>query len=378
MQKEISPDHWNATIALLPGAHLLQTSQWAALKGQVGWRPLYRVWGDPAQPEAAALILLRTISIAGFAPRLRIMYLPKGPLLCNWGDEQLRLEVLNDITALAQQNGTIFLKIDPDVPVGRGIPGTPAGSDDSIGALVLDDLAERGFQYSLDQIQFRNTVLLDLAHSEDQLLAQMKQKTRYNIRLSARKGVTVRSGTEADLDMLYRMYAETSLRDQFTIRGPEYYLKLWRIFMATESQGSSSSRPGCLPLIADVDGDPVAAVVIFHFANRAYYLHGMSRSLHREKMPTYLLQWEAIKYARSKGCTVYDLWGAPELFDLADSMWGVFRFKEGLGGQVLRTIGAYDLPIRPFYYRLYTRILPRLLTVMRRRGKDNTKEFVGN
>jgi lipid II:glycine glycyltransferase (peptidoglycan interpeptide bridge formation enzyme) len=93
-------------------------------------------------------------------------------------------------------------------------------------------------------------------------------------------------------------------------------------------------------------------------------------------MPTYLLQWEAIKYAQSKGCTVYDLWGAPEVFDPSDSMWGVFRFKEGLGGQVLRTLGAYDLPIRPVYYRLYTQVLPRLLNIMRRRGTASTKEAI--
>jgi lipid II:glycine glycyltransferase (peptidoglycan interpeptide bridge formation enzyme) len=105
-------------------------------------------------------------------------------------------------------------------------------------------------------------------------------------------------------------------------------------------------------------------------------MHGMSRAVHRNKMPTYLLQWEAMKYAKAKGCTIYDLWGAPEVFDESDSMWGVFRFKRGLGGEVLRTIGAYDLPIRPYYYKLYTQVLPRILDLMRRRGKTQVKEAV--
>jgi lipid II:glycine glycyltransferase (peptidoglycan interpeptide bridge formation enzyme) len=91
-------------------------------------------------------------------------------------------------------------------------------------------------------------------------------------------------------------------------------------------------------------------------------------------MPNYLLQWEAMRRAKSNDCTTYDLWGAPEIFDESDSMWGVFRFKEGLGGEVLRTIGAYDMPTRPFYYRMYTQILPRILDMMRSRGKIQTKE----
>ena len=105
------------------------------------------------------------------------------------------------------------------------------------------------------------------------------------------------------------------------------------------------------------------------FAGRAYYVYGMSRNAHREKMPTYLLQWEAMKRAKANGCTAYDLWGAPEVFDESDSMWGVYRFKEGLGGEVVRTLGAYDFAPSKFWYKLYTEIMPRVLDVMRSRGK---------
>jgi lipid II:glycine glycyltransferase (peptidoglycan interpeptide bridge formation enzyme) len=100
----------------------------------------------------------------------------------------------------------------------------------------------------------------------------------------------------------------------------------------------------------------------------------MSKDAHREKMPSYALQWEAIQRAREAGCQVYDLWGAPDVFDESDSMWGVYRFKAGLGGDVVRTIGAWDLPMRPLYYRLYTQVLPRVLGIMRRRGKARTQQ----
>jgi len=91
-------------------------------------------------------------------------------------------------------------------------------------------------------------------------------------------------------------------------------------------------------------------------------------------MPTYLLQWEAIKRAKASGCNAYDLWGAPKTFDESDSMWGVYRFKEGLGGEVVRTLGAYDFAPSRFWYKLYTEIVPRVLDVMRSRGKEKTKQ----
>ena len=129
------------------------------------------------------------------------------------------------------------------------------------------------------------------------------------------------------------------------------------------------------PLIAEAAGEPVAAVIIYRFAGRAWYLSGMSLDAHREKMPNYLLQWEAMRRAKAAGCTVYDLWGAPEAFNEMDSLWGVFRFKEGLGGKVFRTLGAWDYPVRPGIYRLYTQILPRLLDMMRRRGNERTRQI---
>ncbi len=175
------------------------------------------------------------------------------------------------------------------------------------------------------------------------MLARMKQKTRYNVRLAEKKGVVLRIGTQSDLPLLYKMYAETSVRDGFVIRDEGYYRTVWETFMQPNVETFQRSNvPTCEPLIAEVDGEPVAAIFVFYFAGRAYYVYGMSRNAHREKMPTYLLQWEAMKRARARGCTVYDLWGAPEVFDESDSMWGVYRFKEGLGGQVVRTLGAWD------------------------------------
>ncbi len=355
--------HWNRIIGKLPNAHLLGTWQWGQVKSRYGWKPIYRIWGDETEPDAAALILVRTIQLGGFSSGLRVIYVPKGPLLRDWHDAGLRKRVFDDLCDLARKQGAIFIKVDPDLNLGSGVPGSSQAVENTETASILDELRDRGWHYSPEQIQFRNTVLVDLTADEDEMLARMKQKTRYNIRLAGRKGVVVRIGDVEDLDLLYHMYAETSTRDGFAIRDQDYYRTVWSTFMEA---GLAE------PLIAEIEGQPVAAVVIFRFAGQAYYLHGMSRKIHRNKMPTYLLQWEAMRRAKAAGCTVYDLWGAPETFDETDSMSGVFRFKRGLGGIVSRTMGAYDYPVRPLMYKLYTQILPRLLSLMRRRGKAAT------
>src|SRR5512143_536402 len=132
-------------------------------------------------------------------------------------------------------------------------------------------------------------------------------------------------------------------------------------------------QPCAEPLIAEFEGEPVAAIFVFRFAGRAYYLYGMSHTAHRDKMPNYLLQWEAMRRAKSLGCTLYDLWGAPDEFNERDPLWGVYRFKEGLGGQVVRTIGAWDYPASPLWYKTYTQLIPRVLAMMRARGRLQTE-----
>jgi lipid II:glycine glycyltransferase (peptidoglycan interpeptide bridge formation enzyme) len=366
----MNAEKWNRIVASFPEPHLLQSWQWGAAKAYTGWEPVYKVWGGEEQPDAAAMILQKRIPIPGIGARLRILYVPKGPLVRDWGDEALVDRVLGDLADSACQKGGIFIKIDPDVPLGVGMTGEDGAEDDPVGAGVEKTLVRRGWQFSRNQIQFRNTVLVDLRPAPEAMLMRMKQKTRYNIRLAGRKGVAVRTGRPEDVELLYEMYAETARRDGFVIREAGYYRALWLSFMGQHTEVPEAWEAVCEPLVAEVDGEAVAAVVIFRFAGKAIYMHGMSRATHRNLMPNYLLQWEAMVRARDAGCSVYDLWGAPEVFDESDSMWGVFRFKQGLGGEVRRTLGAYDLAVKPVWFRLYTRVLPRVLGWMRRRAAE--------
>lgn len=261
-----------------------------------------------------------------------------------------------------REKKAIFIKIDPEVDLGTGIPGSSDESENEPGIKLTEELAGNKWRYSSEQIQFKNTVMIDLKGAEETWLARMKQKTRYNIRLAERSGVKIREGTPADLPLLYRMYVETSHRDHFIIRDEDYYLRLWGMFL---------EKGYAVPLIAEVDGKAIAAIVMFLFGKKAWYFYGMSTNTHREKMPNYLLQWEAMKRAKALGCEIYDLWGAPDTFTGEDNMSGVYRFKEGLGGVLHRTIGAWDFPTKPILYAIYQHVLPWVLNLTRiiRAGK---------
>ncbi len=278
----------------------------------------------------------------------------------DWEDEQARKVVFDGLREIAEQRNAFLLKIEPELILGYGENGEKRG----IAEEVEVELDKEGWKFSKEQIQFRNTAVLDISPDEEAILAGMKQKTRYNIRLASKKGISVRVGDDQDFEMIYSIYAETAVRDGFAIREKKYYLTVWQTFY---DSGILS------PLIAEFEGEPLAALMLFHFGNKAWYLYGMSSGKHREKMPTYLLQWEAIRVAKRKGCRIYDLWGAPEVFSEEDPLWGVYRIKKGLGGEVFRTIGSWDLPLKPFRYWLYSVIWPRVMDMIRFFGSRKTR-----
>jgi len=375
---------WNDLLLKFDNPHILQTSQWGEVKSRYGWICHYLAWSEfgeiplltysstgefeDIKPRAAALVLERKVF-----PGLSVMYIPKGPHLDDWEDLRLVEQVLSDLQEFAREFGVIQLKIDPDVLLGRGVPGEESEKEILNGGIIRGLLQKQNWVFSPDQIQFRNSVLIDLGADEDEILGRMKSKTRYNIRLSGRKGISVRQGNQEDLTILYRMYADTSQRGGFTIRAEEYYQTIWNVFWPDSEK--TSSDPVAQPLVADFEKEPVAGAVIFKFGKKAWYLHGMSRQEHSEKMAPHLVQWIAISWAKNHGCDFYDMWGAPDNFNETDALWGVYRFKKGYGGEVFRTIGAWDFPGNRVLYFLYTNLLPKVLGVMRWFGNRRTREI---
>lgn len=326
---------WNCALHALPTSHALQSWPWGEVKSRHGWAPTRLLWERNGQPVAAAQVLRRPLPYTPWG----VMYVPKGPSLDD-DDPILFKHVLNDLESLAHRRQAILIKIDPDT-------NRPA---------VVEELVRRGWRYSSQQIQFRNTALIDLSRPEEELLAAMKSKTRYNLRLAERKGVVVRIGTVQDIALFYDMYAETGQRDGFLIRPLAYYDDAWRVFL----QAGMAQM-----LLAEAEGEAVAGVILFRFGERAWFMYGASTDKHRDKMPNYALQWAAIRWAKAAGCAIYDLWGAPDVLDESDRLWGVWRFKEGLGAQYAPHIGAYDYAPSRLLYWAYMVALPRYLGVLR-------------
>lgn len=343
---------WNAALLQLPAPHLLQTWEWGAVKAQTGWAAQRVVWpqAGSAAPRAAASVLLRRLNRLPWG----VAYAPKGPVV-DWNDRQAGESALAGVEAIARSRRAIFVKIDPDV-----------APDSAAGQWLTTTLRSRGWRPSAEQIQFRNTALIDLAQDEEALLAAMKPKWRYNIRLAERRGVQVRVGGVDDLPAFYALYVETGGRDGFIVRPFEYYAATWQRFM----QPADAQAPWAELLLADVAGDMVAGLMLFGFGGTAWYLYGASSERQRATMPNHLLQWTAMQRARAHGCEVYDLWGAPDTLTESDGMWGVWRFKEGFGARFTAHIGAWDYPASPRLYRLYTGAMPRVLNLMRSRHRQ--------
>jgi lipid II:glycine glycyltransferase (peptidoglycan interpeptide bridge formation enzyme) len=369
-------EDWNRALVSLPGAHALQSWDWGDFKSRWGWTVERLLWlkadasvtsdvthlesasqRPASHPVAAAQILRRPI------PRTpwNFLYTSKGPAL-DYADAVLANQVLADLEAYARQTRALFIKIDPDVPrhYGEPQPGQPLEVQ---GQVMLNLLTQRGWRFSPEQIQFRNTIIINLAAEPEDLLDTMKSKWRYNIRLAERKGVTIRSGSVEDIATFHQMYAETAARDGFLIRPESYYRDVWQQFLAT---GQAEM------LLASVEGQVVGGLILFIFGPTAWYIYGASTGQQRQLMPNHLLQWAAICRARERGCTTYDMWGAPDVFNETDRLWGVYRFKSGFGGQVVQGFGAFDYPANRALYWAFTAALPRIRSWLRKRGGDVT------
>lgn len=350
----VSPIEYGRALATLPAAHPLQTIAWGELKSRWGWSMLPTLFTDNGHVVAAALVLKRTLPRTPFS----MLYVPKGPTF-DYQDALLREQVWKQLVAIGKRERAIVVKIDPDIVQATGSDSIVL---DARGTAVTRELQAAGWQFSQEQIQFRNTVVFDMTTTEKALLEGMKAKTRYNIRLATKKGVTVRVGEVADYPMLAKMYAGTGARNQFGLRPAAYYLDVWR----TLSQHNMLHV-----LIAEYEGVPLAAVFLVHYGDICLYMYGASANHERQRMPTYLLQWEAMQWAKEQGYQLYDMWGAPTHFDENDPLWGVWRFKKGFNGTVHRHIGAWDYPIRPVFYKLYAELLPRYINWLRNRSNDN-------
>ena len=224
-------------------------------------------------------------------------------------------------------------------------------------AVDRDGWIDAGLRPAPVRVQPPDTVIVPLSRNEDELLAAMRSKTRYNVRLAAKRGVTVERYTGPEtltpLRRWYALYRETAIRDRIGIHPYRYYETVVRT--AVEMQRAGEHAPRLAVYTAYHEGDLLAGIVVASWAGTSTYLYGASSNVKRNLMASYLLQWSAMRAAAAAGYQRYDLFGIPPTDDPSHPMHGLYRFKTGFGGEILHRGGAWDIPFRPVTSGMYRR-----------------------
>ncbi len=335
----VTPDAatWDTFVTSHPRAHLLQLSDWGALKSDFGWQPLRVAVASPDGTLLAGVqLLLRDLPL-----RLgRLAYAPYGPLV-DWADGEQVRALMAAVDDAARRQHAALLTIEP----GFGLDHV--------------DFAAFGLRPSPRTIQPPRTLVIDLRGDDDTILNRMNQGTRRNIRKSIKFDVTIREGTPADVASFNALLAETGDRSEFGVHVPAYYERAYELFVP-------SGRAALL--LGSYAGQDLAGVMVFTLNDRAWYLYGASSERERQRMASYGVQWAGIQWAKGRGASQYDMYGVPDadpdtlesqFAERDDGLWGVYRFKRGWGGDVQRSVGAWDrVYSQAVYlaYRLGTRI----------------------
>jgi lipid II:glycine glycyltransferase (peptidoglycan interpeptide bridge formation enzyme) len=252
---------------------------------------------------------------------------------------QVDEEMIKNVRKIAIDEKAIFVKFEPDVYQKTfDANSNPSSFDVDMDFPYLKISPKVAF--------YPYSYIVDLTLSEDELLAKMHSKTRYNIRIANRYGVKVYektddAGFKTYLDLLF----ETTKRQGFYLHSRSYHENLWKTLKPT----------GMIHImLSEYQGQVLSAFMLFTLKDKLFYPYGSSKFEHKEVMAQNLLMWEVIKFGQSLKLKKFDMWGSlgPDAQE-GESGYGFHRFKQGYGGQLVQFIGTYDLIINPQFYKLY-------------------------
>ena len=303
-----------------------QSLEWARVK--TSWKREVILAEDENKKIIGSLMVwVRKIPIFG-----NIMYSARGPI-CDIHDMEVLQQLTEGAKELAKKYNAIVLRIEPDIK----------GDDEDFKNIML----QLGFSIKDDAKNFREEIqpryvfrLDTKGKTEDEIFKAFHQKTRYNVRLATKKGVTIKEGNKEDLKDFHKIMVTTGIRDGFITRPLEYFEKMY------DELGPKHMKV----LLAYYEGKPIAGVIPIMYGNKTWYLYGASSNEHRNLMPNYLLQWEMIKIALSRKSDIYDLRGVP---GIADNSNGLYRMKKGFGAEYTEFVGEVYMPYKPMMYNLY-------------------------
>lgn len=305
--------------------HPLQTWEWGDFRKKTGLEVERIGFFQAGKLEKAIQVTFHPLPIMGKT----VGYFPKGDM----PDE----EQISALNQLAEQHNALFIKMEPNIAQKVDIP--------SAHKQIADFLEKQGAVLGRPLFT-KYTFQLDLTPTEDTLFNNLKSKTRYNVNLAFKKGVKiVEDSSQAGLEKYLEIQAETTKRQGFYAHSDDYFRQMWQILQPT----------GMMKIFhALYEQQVLTSWIMFVFNNTLYYPYGASRSEHRDVMASNLMMWEMIRYGKSVGCTLFDMWGSlgPKP-NPKDPWFGFHRFKSGYGGDLVEFVGTYDLVQDTTLYKLF-------------------------
>ena len=305
-------------------------------------------------------ILISSLLLEENLPRIgKFLYSPRGPVFKRsiFFDNLLENPIEKFLMAIrdfGRKQGYIFVRMEPPYEFFKDEvnldDGTLSSDKDSflVYKKILESIKAAGFKASYKkQVQPFSTSLIDLKKSENEIIRSFHQKTRYNVKLSERKGIKVYALSFGEkffgkdpVDIFYEILLETKARDKIHIYSKEYYSGILKNF------GESAKI-----FIASFEENPLVANLCIGFGKIFTYLHGGSKNEMRNLMPAFLAQWEQIKFAKKFGFEFYDFWGVDRFSEFPN--WaGITRFKRGFSGSEITFFFPFDFPFKSFLYNL--------------------------
>lgn len=348
---EAEIDTWDSLVLNnADGGHVYQSKEWSKIKQYNGWEPVYCIYEVTAY-LVAFVLLRKSASILG-----NIYYCSKGPGFFKQYNEDKDskahfMEFVNDLKSFVRQhdNQAILVKLEPELD-----------NDTKF------DLGSLGMQKSKADLQFKATIFVNISKSEEEIINSFKQKTRYNIRLAERKGVKIelRDMNDEGVDLMYSLMQATQKRAGFFLRQKQYFANYWKA-LADAGMGQL--------VVATHDGDVLGGVFVTIYGEKAYYKDGGSFETKRNLMAPYLLQWEAIKWAKQHGALSYDMVAVPPKAELENEkhlQHGLYLFKRGFNEEVTEFVGCWDLPINQNKFRIWNRQESKFLKLYAKMKKN--------
>lgn len=342
LNPSIKKEEWNRFV-LENGGSFLQSWGWGEFQEILGFKVLRL-----AVEQDGKIALLAQIFQMPLPFQKSYLYIPYGPIFFNAGDlekaKQSLKALLSELRKIAKTSNSIFLKIEED-------------------KTKFDiSFSEFGFIKSDKDVQARETLILDISKPEEELLKNMKQKTRYNIKVAQKNGVELGEFTDKKeaFEVFYGLISKTAQRQGYRLHSKKHYEKMLDLFF----DGKKSDGENFQKIFFVKYKDKILAIALINFfGKRATYLHGGSSDEFKNLMAPHLLHWEIIKKTRELGFSEYDFWGivtGKTSKKMSEKWSGFSRFKIGFSGDVVEYKGAYDFMYSKLWYNIY-KIARRIL-----------------